>query len=162
MEVQLERIIQRLTEVGVEYVLVGGYAAVALGVPIITRDIDVCFNFTKENLVKLARALSDLHPKHRITPQRLPLEINEKNWESFKNLYLELDWGILDCLGEVKGLGGFQNVLAVSQPINLPFGVCRILTVNALIQAKEAMGRPHDMQTISYLKAIEGKKRYSS
>jgi hypothetical protein len=156
--IQLDRIIQRLTEFNVEFVLVGGYAAVALGAPVITQDVDVCLNFTKENLERLSAALVDLHPKHRITPQRLPLEITSQNWDSLKNLYLELDWGVLDCLGEVKGLGGYSEVLAVSEKLELPFGVCRILTVEALIRAKQAMGRPADMLTIGYLQAIKGKK----
>jgi hypothetical protein len=107
--IQLDRIIQRLTEFNVEFVLVGGYAAVALGAPVITQDVDVCLNFTKENLERLSAALVDLHPKHRITPQRLPLEITSQNWDSLKDLYLELDWGVLDCLGEVKGLGDFPR-----------------------------------------------------
>jgi hypothetical protein len=157
MLIQLDRIIQRLTERQVEFVLVGGYAAVSWGAPVITRDVDVCLNFTEQNLRRLSDALIDLHPRHRITPQRIPLEINETNWASFKNLYLELDWGVLDCLSDVKGIGGYAEVLAASKVIQLPFGTCRILAVDALIRAKEAMARPHDMHTVGYLRAIKGK-----
>ena len=41
-------------------------------------------------------------------------------------------------------------------------GESRSLTVEALIRAKQALGRPPDIKTVGYLKAIEGKKRHST
>src|SRR5262245_26896803 len=65
----LSQILQRLNRDKVEYVVVGGLAAVFHGVPLVTRDIDVCLSLTRENLVRLEKALADLHPVHRQTPQ---------------------------------------------------------------------------------------------
>lgn len=152
---ELEDVLKRLVEHKVEFVLVGGLASVLHGAPIVTQDVDVCFHFSKENLERLRDALSDLNPKHRITPQRLPLEITENNWTMFKNLYLETDIGILDCLGEITGLGGFDAVMNLSEESDLGFGTFRILKIEALIQAKEAAGRPRDLTTVSYLKVIK-------
>ena len=41
--------------------------------------------------------------------------------------------------------------------MDLPFGKCRILGLRAMIEAKEAMGRPHDLLTAMQLRAIEEK-----
>jgi hypothetical protein len=37
--------------------------------------------------------------------------------------------------------------------LNLPIGQCRILDLETLIKAKEAMGRPHDLIAVQHLKA---------
>jgi hypothetical protein len=37
-------------------------------------------------------------------------------------------------------------------------GSCRILTIDALIRAKQATDRPHDRQTIAQLRIIQAKQ----
>ena len=74
---------------------------------------------------------------------------------SLKNLYLRTDLGVLDCLGEVLGVGSYDDVALHSIEVELPAGKCCVLGVDALIQAKEAMGRDHDKMTVKQLKAIK-------
>lgn len=155
----LSDLIVRLAANGVQFVLVGGYAAVVHGVSFVTRDIDICLSFSPENLLRLHTALRDLHPRHRLTPQRLPFQPTAESSTDLKNLYLETDWGVIDCLGEVLGIGGFEAVLARSSEIEFPFGKCRVLEIDALIEAKEKMGRPHDLLTVRQLKAIKEAKK---
>src|SRR5437868_9633149 len=112
---EFDRILKRLIDSNVEFVLIGGLAAYIYGNPIPTEDVDICLNFTKENLQRLAAAVADLHPRHRLTANRLSFEITDKNWDMFKNIYLQLDWGILDCLGDVAGVGKYEEVFKDSQ-----------------------------------------------
>jgi hypothetical protein len=72
-----------------------------------------------------------------------------------KNLYLKTDLGVVDCLGEVLGVGNFDKVLKNSVEVDLPYGKCRILDIDALIRAKEAMNRNHDKITVMLLKKIK-------
>ena len=74
-----------------------------------------------------------------------------------KNMYLSTDLGILDCLGEVAGVGDFDAVLRQSQLMHFPFGQCYVLKIDALMQAKLAVGRTHDLMTVAQLKAIKEK-----
>jgi hypothetical protein len=46
-------------------------------------------------------------------------------------------------------------VAARSVELQLPSGQCRVLDIDALIQAKEAMGRDHDKITVKQLKEIK-------
>jgi hypothetical protein len=39
--------------------------------------------------------------------------------------------------------------------LQLPCGNCRIISIDALIRAKEAMNRNHDRITVRYLKEIK-------
>ena len=135
--------------------MVGGFAAVAHGVTLLTQDIDVCCPFTAENLMRLQAALADLHPVHRMPAEPLPLRLTPETATEFRNLYLETDWGQLDCLGEILGVGDYDRVLAQSLEIQLAGGPCRILSIEALVQAKQAMGRDKDRETILQLRAIQ-------
>jgi hypothetical protein len=159
---ELEEILRRLINNGVEFVLVGGFASVVHGAPMVTRAIDVCLRFSRGNLEKLARAFHDVHPTHRMTPQRLAFEVTDQNWGSFKSIYLEMDIGILDCLGEILGIGDYEEVLAQSDLISLPVGSFRILRIGSLIKAKETTARPHDLQAAAHLRLIQQRRKTES
>ncbi|MDF7822544.1 hypothetical protein P4B35_00855 [Pontiellaceae bacterium B12227] len=150
----LTDIIERLSLADVDFVLVGGLAAVTHGSSMTTQDIDICCDFSAENLLRLQVALEGLNPVHRMTSNRIPLELTQANCGSLKNLYLDTDWGQLDCLSEVLGLGHFEHVKQQSEPLDLGGYTCRILQIDALITAKRAMARPKDIETIKQLEAI--------
>jgi hypothetical protein len=150
----LSELTRRLVSSQVEFVLVGGFAAVAHGVTLVTRDVDICCRFSEANLMRIQSAFADLHPVHRSRPD-LPLQLTSDQCSRLKNLYLKTDLGVVDCLGEVLGLGGFEEVLQQSVELELPFGKCRILDIDALIRAKEAMNRTHDKITVMHLKKIK-------
>ena len=143
----------------VEFVIVGGFAAVAHGVSLLTEDVDICCPFNVETLLRLQQALAGLHPVHRLTLAQLPLELTPEICVGLKNLYLDTDYGQLDCLGEVKAIGGYKEVLEHSVLVELPFGSCRLLGIEALIVAKEAMDRPRDRAAVIQLRAIKEAKK---
>lgn len=150
---QLNHLLARLLHGQVDFVLVGGLAAAIHGSSLNTRDVDVCIRLCLENLVRLQTAVADLHPVHRSRPD-IPFAVTADNWTRYKNLYLKTDLGIIDCLGEVLAVGGYEEALSHSIVLNLPIGPCRILDIDTLIKAKEAMGRPHDLVTVQHLKAV--------
>jgi hypothetical protein len=96
-----------------------------------------------------------------MTPRRSKLELTPENCRGLRNLYLDTDWGQLDCLGNVLGVGDFEEVLRASMSIRLPFGTCRVLTISALINAKSAMDRPRDRETVEQLTIIRRRTRKS-
>lgn len=151
----LSILVQQLITAQVECVLVGGYAAIVHGVSLVTQDVDFCCRFSEENLLRLQSAVADLHPVHRLTPQKLPLNLAPGQCGNLKNLYLRTDLGILDCISEVLGIGGYDQVFQDSQPLQLSNGVCQVLNIDSLIRAKEAMNRRHDRITADLLRAIK-------
>lgn len=150
----LSELTRRLIAGQVEFVLVGGFAAVAHGVTLVTRDVDICCRFSEQNLMRIQKALADLHPAHRSRPD-LPLALTPEQCASLRNLYLKTDLGVLDCLGEVLGVGNFDEVAKHSLEVELPSGKCRVLGIDALIRAKEAMNRDHDRITVKHLQEIK-------
>ena len=118
----LEALIDRLVVARVEFVLVGGMAAVAHGSAVVTLDTDVCMPLDRENLLRLHAALADLHPVHRMTPARPPFMAAQAGQTGWQNLYLQTDWGQLDCLGSIEGIGGFPDALRESIEVALRSG----------------------------------------
>jgi hypothetical protein len=155
---QLSQILERLNREQVEYVLVGGLAAVVHGVSLVTRDVDVCIPFTEQNLVRVEKALAGLNPVHRQTPQHLPFSVAEDFPRGLKNMYLRTDLGVLDCLGEIKGIGSYEEVRRRSVIADLPIGPCRILNLAALIESKQALDRTQDKLALIHLREIQKRK----
>jgi hypothetical protein len=151
----LDWLLARLIQGRVEFVVVGGYAAAAHAVSLVTQDIDICCPFTTGNLLRLQEAIADLHPVHRLTPQRIPLHLTRENCADLKNLYLGTDLGPLDCLGEILGLGDYEAIKSHTIELEFPAGRCRFLDLDALIRAKEAMNRPRDQETVLQLRAVK-------
>lgn len=148
-------ILQRLTEHHVDFVIVGGFAAVAHGSTLVTQDVDICCKFSVTNLKKLQKAIDDIHPVHRLTPKRIPLRITPGFCKGLRNLYIDTDIGILDCLSSVLGIGDFKKVRKCSVTIKgMNNQTFRVLSLDALIEAKKAMGRPKDNETVIQLQAI--------
>lgn len=155
----LKEIIRRLAEYDVAFVLGGGFGVVAQGSSLVTRDVDVVCQMDPENLLRIYESLADLHPVHRMTSRRLPFTRDQATQADLKNLYLSTDWGQLDCLGEIKGLGDHAACLTRSEPIDIDGSVIRVLTLDALIDAKRAMGRPRDLHAVLELEAIRERRR---
>ena len=156
----LAELIRRLIEAQVEFVLVGGFAAVSHGVLRSTRDVDICCRFSEANLMRIQKAFADLNPAH-FPRTDLPLQLTPELCAQLKNLYLKTDLGRVDCLGEVLGIGDFDEVAKHSIELELPAGECRVMDIDALIRAKEAMNRDHDRITVKELKEIK-KRRLQS
>jgi predicted nucleotidyltransferase len=155
---ELNGLLQRLSAAGIDFVVVGGVAAVLHGSSMVTRDLDVCASLSSENLQKLRDAFRDLHPVHRIGPARHSFLDNPEPGASLKNLYLQTDLGALDLLGNITGIGDFNQVLAAAVEVDLFGRKVKVLDIEPLIKTKEAVGRPKDLLAAMELRAIAGKK----
>jgi predicted nucleotidyltransferase len=159
---ELNGLLQRLSEAGIEFVVVGGVAAVLHGSSMVTRDLGVCASLHGENLQKLRDAFRDLHPVHRIGPARHSfLEIPAPG-ASLNNLYLQTDLGALDLLGSITGVGDFAQVLESAVEVDLFGRKVKVLALEPLIKAKEAVGRPKDLLAATELRAIAARRSGSN
>jgi len=154
---QLTEILKRLHDGKVEFSLIGGFASRHYGVTLVTEDVDVCARFTPENLRRIESAFKEFHPRHRLTANKLPFELTDELCLVLKNVCWNTDLGVLDCLSQVAGIGDFEAVLQKSELTEFPFGNCHVLKIDALIQAEQAVGRPHDVEAVRQLKAIKEK-----
>lgn len=151
----LNNLLQVLLENEIDFVLIGGFAGVVHGSTQVTRDLDICALITPAQIEKLRFALKDLHPRHRMNPNFKPSFLTEpKDLENLRNIYLETDLGVLDIISEVTQVGDFEQVMKNSVEIELFGKTCKVISVDALIRAKEKMGRPKDKLVVAELKAL--------
>ena len=152
-------LLARLNQHRVDFVIVGGVACVLYGTSYVTYDLDICIRLAAENFYRIQAALEDLHPCHRLTPQKLPLELTDELCARLKNMYLQTDLGALDCLGDIAGIGDYDKVAGCSITMSFPFGDCRVLSLDSLIASKEAANRDKDSYALRFLRAIKDRPK---
>lgn len=155
----LSQLLQRLCDADVDFVVVGGFAALLHGSTQVTRDLDVCAVLSSEDVAKLRKALQDLNPTHRLTPQRLSFLTNPDPGVPVRNLYLETELGTVDILSSILGVGDFERVRAGSVAIEIFGRRCRVISLDDLIRAKETLAREKDLLAAKELRAIQEKTR---
>lgn len=159
---ELNRLLQRLCEADVGFVIVGGFAAILHGSALLTRDLDVCAVLTAENLGKLRDVFRQLRPTHRFTPQRLSFLDSPEPGAALKNLYLQTDLGPIDFLSAITGVGDYEQVRAQSIEVELFGRRVRVISVDDLIRSKLALGREKDQLTLKELLAVVEKNKLRS
>jgi predicted nucleotidyltransferase len=93
-----------------------------------------------------------------MTPQQLSFLQTPKPGETVNNLYLNTDWGVVDILTSVLGLGDFERLRKKAEEFEIGGKHCRVIALDDLITAKEAMGREKDMLAAKELRAIAAKR----
>jgi hypothetical protein len=136
----------------VEFVVVGMTAGVLHGAPVTTVDLDVVHRRTRENVARLLGALADLDAVYRHDPRRL--RPAESHLVSPGHQLLTTSQGDLDCLGAIDQDRGYEQLLGQTVEMSIGEGrTVRVLSLPALIEAKERAGRPKDLAALPVLRA---------
>lgn len=146
--------VQRLCDAGVEFVVIGGWAAIFHGSAHVTNDLDICYSRDKENLRKLAEALAPFNPRPRAFPDDLPFVWDATTLANGTVFTLITGLGIVDLLAEVSGIGTYEDVLRASVEVEAFDRNVRTLNLQALIQSKKAAGRQKDLLMLPELEGL--------
>jgi hypothetical protein len=148
------RLLAALADGGVEFIVVGGLAAVAHGAARLTQDVDVVYSRSAGNIRRLVKAMTPLTPYLRGAPRGLPFNLDEETMRRGLNFTLTTVAGDIDLLGEIVGGGGFEDLKSHTVSITLFGKVCLCLDLPTLIRVKRAAGRARDLEAISELEAL--------
>lgn len=154
-----EEILKQLVSKEINFVLIGGLAAVTHGSAYETSDLDICHERTKENIQKLAALLKELKSTLRGVDKNIPFIPDQKSITNGMNFTFETTLGNLDILGEVEGLGNYHQVKKFSEPLDIYGMKINILSIEGLIRSKKAAGRPKDQMHLQELQAIQEMKK---
>jgi len=152
--IELEPTLRLLFKHDVEFVIIGGFAMNLHGSAYVTFDLDLCYERSRANLKRIAAALAPYHPRLRGFPQDLPFIWDEQTLQHGTNFTLVTDFGDVDLLGEVSGLGDYEAVRAASVVMPLYGFECRVLSLDGLITAKRAAGRTKDLLALPELETL--------
>ena len=163
MAVDLAQVIPPLVRAKVDFILIGGMAAILHGSARVTFDVDVVYSRTHDNIERLTTALAPYRPYLRNAPSSLPFAWDTKTIRNELNFTLTTTVGDIDLLGEVAGGDTYSDLLLHSFEVEA-FGVrFKCLDLPTLIRIKEAAGRRKDQEAIAELRVLleETEKRQS-
>ena len=150
----LERVAEILDRHGVEFIVVGGQAALLHGSPSVTYDIDLCYRRSGVNLQRLAAALTELRPSLRGAPPDLPFRIDAEALALGCNYTFVTPFGDLDLLGWLEPLGDYDAIAARALTYDVGGRAIRTISLDDLIRIKEHINRPKDRDAARQLRAI--------
>jgi hypothetical protein len=149
-----QRLIDSLVNQSVEFVIIGGVALVLHGSSRVTQDLDICYSRTPENLDRLATALGPFRPTLRGAPPGLPFTLDSRALHSGLNFTLSADPGDIDILGEVPGVGGYDQIASDAVPMDVYGHRVLVMSLSALEKAKRTAGRLKDLSDLDEIQQI--------
>ena len=149
----LEALLEALCTAGVQFIIVGGAAAVLHGAPITTQDLDIVHSRDPENVRRLVELLSELDAWFRpVLPGRhIRPSIEHLSGHGHVNLTTRL--GPLDHLCLMDGRS-YEDLLPHAEEVTDGSLRLRVLDLTTLIAVKSRTGRAKDRLVLPVLIAL--------
>ena len=154
-----EALLRRLVEGGVDFVVVGGVAAVAHGSAYFTQDLDISYAPDAENLDRLGKVLVGLGARLRGVTDDVPFIPDGRTLRRTRVLTLETPQGNLDLLAEPDGAPVYERLRERAARERVAGVEVLIASLDDLIAMKRAAGRPKDLVAVEELEAIQRLRR---
>jgi len=152
-ELKFDEVLRVLTRNEVEFILVGGVAAILQGSPLTTEDVDVVYLPSEENNARLAKALGELEAYY-FDPAGRHLEPNVSRLGSIRMHLLKTRCGRVDVLRTVGKDFGYYDLVERSRVLDVAeFRVC-VLDLKTIIETKEHADRPKDRYQLPFLRQL--------
>jgi len=149
----LQALIEALLDAGIEFIVVGGAAAVLHGAPTMTQDLDIVHRRTVENVDRFAALLERLDAYIR-EPGTRRLRPSPQDLISGGQLNLTTTLGPLDPLGRLHDGRGFDELLPHSEVLVDEDRQVRVIDLVTLIEIKSEAGRARDRLILPVLLAL--------
>jgi hypothetical protein len=149
-----EEILRRLTARGVDFVVIGGIAAILHGSSRNTFDLDVCFATDPGNLEALGAVLLGLNARLRGVEEDVPFVPDAATLRKIQTLTLATDLGDFDVLSRPDGAPGYEALRRAAERYDLGGFSVLVASVSDLIAMKRAAGRDKDLLDVGELEAI--------
>jgi hypothetical protein len=149
----LAALLDALVAARVEFIVVGGAAAVLHGAPITTQDLDIVHRRTPENVHRLLAVLDRLDAVVR-DPAGRRLRPQQEHLLGQGQLNLLTSLGPLDPLCQLHDGRGFEELLPRTTRVTDGAISIDVLDLPTLIEVKTAAGRARDRLVVPVLLAL--------
>lgn len=149
--VRFRALLDALVDGGVDFVVVGGVAAVLEGAPISTFDLDIVYSLDPDNVDRLGRVLRDLEAVY-VDPAGRSIHPGVEHLGRGGHHLLRTRSGRLDVLGSIGADQTFEVLLNRSHVRSIHGKTVRVLELEALIEIKEDVGRAKDKAVLALLR----------
>lgn len=153
------RLLSRLTARGIDFVIIGGFAAIAHGTARLTDDLDICFGPEPANLSALGALLVELGSSLRGVADDVPFVPDARTLGSIDLLTLATVDGPLDLLRAPAGAPRYDTLRRRAERVDMGGFVVLVASLDDLIAMKRTAGRPVDLIDVESLEAIKRIRR---
>ena len=147
-------LIRSLVADRVEFIIVGGAAAIAHGASRLTEDLDIVYRRDQKNVAAIVESLAPFSPYLRGVPEGLPFKWEAQTIWNGLNFRLTTSLGPLDLRAEITLGGTYDELLPHTVTLDVFDVRCLCLGLERLIEVKRAAGRPRDLEGIAELQAL--------
>lgn len=146
----------------VRYVVVGGWAAVHHGATRLTEDLDICVEFSAENLDRVAQTLNALDARLAVEPAgseplRLPL-IDARFLSRMELSTWETTAGSLDVLQNIPisrtASLSYEQLAQRRRQVLVNGRRFAVASLDDIVASKEHIGRPKDLGALPELRQL--------
>jgi len=146
-------ILRILVAHNVDFTIVGGIAGTLAGSPVTTRDLDLVYDCSDQNIAKLLVALQQLDASYKDPAGRQILPDAQKLANIKVNL-LRTNLGDLDLLQTIGDNLGYADLIDRTCEYQIDTLRFTALDLETLIEAKEFADRPKDHYSLPFLREL--------
>lgn len=144
-------LVQALVDGGVDFVIVGGVAVVLQAMPRFTKDLDICYATSEDNLDALGRVLVGLTARLRGIAETVPFVPDARSLRKTQILCLTTPAGDIDLLVHPDGSPTYETLRERASMMELSGRNVRVASIQDMLAMKRAAGRPQDLADIESL-----------
>jgi len=152
---RLRRLLERLVESEVRFVLVGGLAVNAWGYIRATRDVDLVPDPSAENLERLDRLLKDLGGKVDVDGRLLDAGAISPFLRTGDRTLVVTELGRVDILQGLPQVPSFTALDDKATDVEMDGLVVRVCSLDHLLAMKRASERPRDRDDLEALESAQ-------
>ena len=149
MNPSFREILELLNKHEVEFIVVGGVAAVIQGAPVTTFDLDTVVQIGEDNAHRLSLALDELDARYR--EHQSAIRPTKEDILAGGHLLLLTRAGPLDVLGFIGDKNRYEDLVQHSTEVSMTIGTFRVLDLDELIRQKKISDRPKDRAMLELL-----------
>jgi Nucleotidyl transferase AbiEii toxin, Type IV TA system len=154
-----DEILRQLVERGVDFVVIGGIAAVLHGSARNTFDLDICFATDDANLTALGDVLAALGARLKGVDETVPFVPDARTMRQIELLTLVTSLGELDVLARPPGAPPYRELRQNADRYDLGGFNVSVASIDDLIAMKQAAGRAKDLLDVEELEAINRRRQ---
>jgi hypothetical protein len=151
-ESNLVAALRDLCQRDIQFIVVGGLAAVLNGAPVQTYDLDLVYSREPANVDRLLHFLRDIDAIFRIQPER-KLRPAESHLAAGGHINLLTRYGPIDLLATIGEELNFSDLLPHTTEMEIGAGFSvRVLNLETLISIKEQLASEKDLAALPVLR----------
>lgn len=154
-------ILQVLIRHSVEFIVVGGVAAIVEGAPVSTFDLDIVARPTEENRERILAALDELNARY-LDPAGRHILPDRTKLETLRLHRLLTDFGTLDVMDRIGHGSSYEDLLEHTSLREVSGMAVRILGLEMIIRSKEEANREKDRAALPVLRRTLQLKKQAS